>query len=636
MKLRPGLRSCTAPCATRRSSSSRHRPTTVELGCGGAPLLDDGQAADAGAALDASLGDGPQLGKRYADDDLGLELLCTRAGAGALTVDGRPLLAEGRQAAALVGLTDAPPHEPAPAARHGRRRPRRRGRGAGRATTRLTAAELLAGAWAGADAGGGCVGPRLRGHQRPRLPDRPVRGRGRGRAVRAAQLPAQRRPAPRPAGAAGRRRSWSPRARPATALAARGHRVVDAADFVATARAGRRRGGRGARRRRGPGGPALHERHDGGAQGRGAAPPPPDVLRDRHRRVRRRRARRGRAGERAAVPRRRAGQPAQQPLPRPPHRLPRPVRRRRLGRGTVRGEGITNAMVVPTMLARICDVLDADGAGLPEPAGAVLRRRAHARHRARSGSWRCCPTSTSPTPTGSPRPARPSPCSAPTTTGPPATATRSPPRAWRRPGGCCPPSRSRCVASSASRCRRASPARSGCGASRCRASTPAARRRSTPTGWFPTRDRGWLDADGYLFIEGRSDDTIIRGGENIAPAEIEEVLLRHPDIAAVRGRRRPRRRVGPAHRRRRRAPPGRRRSTPTTCRTSPARSLRGSKTPDVVTFVDGAALHRDRQAAAPGRPGRSASPADRHRPPRVPPPGGSCYRRDPVVSSRAR
>ena len=50
-------------------------------------------------------------------------------------------------------------------------------------------------------------------------------------------------------------------------------------------------------------------------------------------------------------------------------------------------------------------------------------------------------------------------------------------------------------------------------------------------GWFPTRDRGWLDSEGYLFIEGRSDDTIIRGGENIAPAEIEEVLLRHPDIA---------------------------------------------------------------------------------------------------------
>lgn len=49
-------------------------------------------------------------------------------------------------------------------------------------------------------------------------------------------------------------------------------------------------------------------------------------------------------------------------------------------------------------------------------------------------------------------------------------------------------------------------------------------------GWFPTRDRGWLDADGYLFIEGRSDDTIIRGGENIAPAEIEDAIVRHPAV----------------------------------------------------------------------------------------------------------
>lgn len=46
-------------------------------------------------------------------------------------------------------------------------------------------------------------------------------------------------------------------------------------------------------------------------------------------------------------------------------------------------------------------------------------------------------------------------------------------------------------------------------------------------GWFPTRDRGWIDAEDYLFIEGRADDTIIRGGENIAPAEIEDVLVRH-------------------------------------------------------------------------------------------------------------
>jgi acyl-CoA synthetase (AMP-forming)/AMP-acid ligase II len=56
-------------------------------------------------------------------------------------------------------------------------------------------------------------------------------------------------------------------------------------------------------------------------------------------------------------------------------------------------------------------------------------------------------------------------------------------------------------------------------------------------GWFPTHDRARIDTDGYLFIEGRADDTIIRGGENIAPAEIEDVLLRHPAVreAAVVG-----------------------------------------------------------------------------------------------------
>ena len=50
-------------------------------------------------------------------------------------------------------------------------------------------------------------------------------------------------------------------------------------------------------------------------------------------------------------------------------------------------------------------------------------------------------------------------------------------------------------------------------------------------GWFCTRDRGSVDEGGYLFIEGRADDTIIRGGENIAPAEIEEVLLAEPGVA---------------------------------------------------------------------------------------------------------
>ncbi|MFV8816735.1 class I adenylate-forming enzyme family protein [Haliea sp. E17] len=50
-------------------------------------------------------------------------------------------------------------------------------------------------------------------------------------------------------------------------------------------------------------------------------------------------------------------------------------------------------------------------------------------------------------------------------------------------------------------------------------------------GWFPTRDAGWLDSEGYLFLAGRADDVIVRGGENISPGEIEDVLDTHPAIA---------------------------------------------------------------------------------------------------------
>jgi acyl-CoA synthetase (AMP-forming)/AMP-acid ligase II len=52
-------------------------------------------------------------------------------------------------------------------------------------------------------------------------------------------------------------------------------------------------------------------------------------------------------------------------------------------------------------------------------------------------------------------------------------------------------------------------------------------------GWFATRDCGWLDADGYLFLGGRLDDVIVRGGENISPGEIEDVLRAHPAVADV-------------------------------------------------------------------------------------------------------
>jgi acyl-CoA synthetase (AMP-forming)/AMP-acid ligase II len=50
-------------------------------------------------------------------------------------------------------------------------------------------------------------------------------------------------------------------------------------------------------------------------------------------------------------------------------------------------------------------------------------------------------------------------------------------------------------------------------------------------GWFPTRDAGSIDDDGYLFLEGRADDVIVRGGENLSPGEIEDVLLEHEAVS---------------------------------------------------------------------------------------------------------
>ena len=48
--------------------------------------------------------------------------------------------------------------------------------------------------------------------------------------------------------------------------------------------------------------------------------------------------------------------------------------------------------------------------------------------------------------------------------------------------------------------------------------------------WFPTKDRGWIDADGYFFHAGRADDVIISAGWTMSAVEIEDVLLRHPAV----------------------------------------------------------------------------------------------------------
>ena len=56
-------------------------------------------------------------------------------------------------------------------------------------------------------------------------------------------------------------------------------------------------------------------------------------------------------------------------------------------------------------------------------------------------------------------------------------------------------------------------------------------------GWLYTGDMGYMDEDGYIFLAGRAKDIIIRGGENIAPEEVEAVLHSHPaiDEAAIIG-----------------------------------------------------------------------------------------------------
>jgi acyl-CoA synthetase (AMP-forming)/AMP-acid ligase II len=52
-------------------------------------------------------------------------------------------------------------------------------------------------------------------------------------------------------------------------------------------------------------------------------------------------------------------------------------------------------------------------------------------------------------------------------------------------------------------------------------------------GWFNTRDAGRIDDRGFLYVSGRLDDVIVRGGENLSPGEIEAVLMTHQAVEAV-------------------------------------------------------------------------------------------------------
>lgn len=64
-------------------------------------------------------------------------------------------------------------------------------------------------------------------------------------------------------------------------------------------------------------------------------------------------------------------------------------------------------------------------------------------------------------------------------------------------------------------------------------SNPTANATAFVKGWFRTGDQGYLDKDGYLFITGRIKEIINRGGEKISPGEVDQVIIKHPQVAQV-------------------------------------------------------------------------------------------------------
>lgn len=62
---------------------------------------------------------------------------------------------------------------------------------------------------------------------------------------------------------------------------------------------------------------------------------------------------------------------------------------------------------------------------------------------------------------------------------------------------------------------------------------PEATAKAFASGWFHTGDIGYRDADGFFYIADRKSDMIIRGGENIYPREIDDILYTHPAVAAA-------------------------------------------------------------------------------------------------------
>jgi hypothetical protein len=90
MELKPGSRWKSAVCDT-EVMVVRPPKTPVNLECGGQPMIPHNEAKPAGLALSPAHAAGTAAGKRFADEALGLELLCTKAGKGSLSIDGQPI-----------------------------------------------------------------------------------------------------------------------------------------------------------------------------------------------------------------------------------------------------------------------------------------------------------------------------------------------------------------------------------------------------------------------------------------------------------------------------------------------------------------------------------------------------------------
>jgi hypothetical protein len=97
MQLKPGMRLKSQVCDT-QLVVVRAPAGPVDVRCGGVPAIEVAGVAEAGLEIDSAFADGTLLGKRYADDEAGLELLCAKPGAGSLSIGETKLEVKGAKA----------------------------------------------------------------------------------------------------------------------------------------------------------------------------------------------------------------------------------------------------------------------------------------------------------------------------------------------------------------------------------------------------------------------------------------------------------------------------------------------------------------------------------------------------------